>query len=110
MTSLEAVRASHPDWTIRQDAGPDWSAYTAQRVQVVVTSTLDELSARLGGDTVGDPRILRARELLAEHHQPVTMTPGDLRALLARYERRLHELLDAVGQVIARQAEDPYSL
>lgn len=98
MTSLEAVQASHPNWTIRQDAGPDWSAYTAQRVQVVVTSTLEELSARLGGDTACDPRVIAATELLAEHHQPITMTPGDLRALLARYQRRLHELVDAVGQ------------
>ena len=64
----------------------------------MVAPTLDELSARLGGDQAGDPRIVRARELLAEHHQPMTMTPGDLRALLARYQRRLHELLDALGQ------------
>lgn len=97
MTSLEAVRAAHPDWTIRRDAGQDWSAYTAQRVQVVVAPTLDELSARLGGDPAGDPRIAAARELLAEHHQPITMTPRDLRALLARYQRRLHELLETLG-------------
>jgi hypothetical protein len=97
VTSLETVRAAHPDWTIRHDAGPDWSAYTAQRVQVVVTSTLDELSARLGGDTAADPRVIAAAELLAERHQPITMTPGDLRQLLARYQRRLHELLEAFG-------------
>lgn len=98
MTSLEAVKAAHPNWTIRRDAGQDWTAWTAQRVQVVVAPTLDELAARLGGDTAGDPRITAARELLAARHQPITMTPGDLRALLARYQRRLHELLDAVGQ------------
>ena len=98
MTSLEAVRAAHPDWTIRRDAGQEWSAWTAQRVQVVVAPTLNELAARLGGDAAGDPRITAARDLLAERHQPVTMTPGDLRALLARYQRRLHELLDALGQ------------
>ena len=56
-----------------------------------------ELSARLGGDPAGDPRIAAARELLAEHHQPITMTPRDLRALLARYQRRLHELLETLG-------------
>ena len=100
MTSLEAARAAYPDWTIRRDAGQDWSAWTAQRVQVVVAPTLDELTGRLGGDPAGDPRVVRARELMAEHHQPLTMTPGDLRALLARYQRHLHELLDAVGQQI----------
>jgi hypothetical protein len=35
--------------------------------------------------------------LLAEHHQPITMTPGDLRHLLARYQRRLVELVDYCG-------------
>ena len=104
MTSLEAVRAAHPDWTIRRDAGPDWSAYTAQRLQVVVAPTLEELAARLGDDPAGDPRIVRARELLAEHQQPLTMTPGDLRALLDRYQRRLTELLDALGQDVRETA------
>ncbi len=98
MTSPEAVRAAHPDWTIRHDAGQDWACWTAQRVQVLVAPTLDELAVRLGGDTGGDPRVADARELLAEHHQPLSMTPGDLRALLARYQRRLHELLDALGR------------
>ena len=100
MTNLDAVRAAHPDWTISRDAGPDWSCWTAQRAQVVVAPTLDELSARLNlptGSPASDP-VIAAIELLAEHHQPITMTPGDLRALLARYQRRLHELLDAVGQ------------
>jgi hypothetical protein len=97
VTSLEAVRAAHPDWTIRRDAGQDWSAWTAQRVQVVVTPTLDELAARLSGDPAGDPRVMRARELLAELHQPLSMSPGDVRALLARYQRHLHELLEALG-------------
>jgi hypothetical protein len=41
----------------------------------------------------------RAHMLLAEGHQPLTMTPGDLRALLARYQRRLQELADAVEPV-----------
>jgi hypothetical protein len=95
---LEQLATEHPDWTIKRDAGPDWVCWTAQRVQVVVAPTLDELTARLGADPAGDPRIVRARELLAERHQPITMTPGDLRALIDRYQRRLHELLDAIGQ------------
>ena len=95
---LEQLATEHPDWTIRRDVGQDWSAWTAQRVQVVVAPTLDELSARLGGDPAGDPRIVRARELLAERHQPVTMTPGDLRTLLARFQRRVVELLEVIGQ------------
>jgi hypothetical protein len=45
-----------------------------------------------------DPRILRARQLLAEHHQPITMTPGDLRRLLARFQRRTAELLAVIDQ------------
>jgi hypothetical protein len=95
---LDRIQAAHPSWTIRRDAGQDWTCWTAQRVQVITAPTLDELEARLGGTAADDPRIIAARELQAEHHQPITMTPGDLRALLARYQRRLHELLDAVGQ------------
>jgi hypothetical protein len=44
-----------------------------------------------------DTRVTAARELLAEHHQPAAMPPGDLRALLARYQKQLHGLLDAVS-------------
>jgi hypothetical protein len=47
----------------------------------------------------------RAHDLLAEDHQPLTMTPGDVRALLARTQRRLQELADAVDPVTA--AENP---
>jgi hypothetical protein len=39
---------------------------------------------------------IRAFALLAETHQPLIMTPGDVRTLLARYQRRLHDLADAV--------------
>jgi hypothetical protein len=95
---LEQLAAEHPDWTIRRDAGPDWVCWTAQRVQVIMAPTLDELTARLGGDPAGDPRVAAARELLAEHHQPLVMTPGDLRTLLARYQRAVAELLDVLGQ------------
>lgn len=43
----------------------------------------------------------RAHALLAEDHQPLTMTPGDLRALLRRYQHRLQELADAAEPVTA---------
>lgn len=42
---------------------------------------------------------IRAHALLAESHQPLTMTPGDVRTLLARYQRRLQELADAVEPI-----------
>jgi hypothetical protein len=48
---------------------------------------------------------VRAHMLLAEGHQPLTMTPGDLRALLARYQRRLQALADAVEPITAVQGE-----
>ena len=49
---------------------------------------------------------VRAHMLLAEGHQPLTMTPGDLRTLLARYQRRLQALADAVEPITAVQGED----
>jgi hypothetical protein len=59
---------------------------------------------------MGDPvrvavAVARAHDLLAEDHQPLTMTPGAVRALLARTQRRLRELADAVQPVSV--AEDP---
>jgi hypothetical protein len=39
---------------------------------------------------------VRACALLAERHEPLVMTPGDLRTLLGRYQRRLHDLAEAV--------------
>jgi hypothetical protein len=44
-----------------------------------------------------DIRVTAARELLAEHHQAAAIPAGDARALLARYQRRLRGLLDAIG-------------
>jgi hypothetical protein len=44
-----------------------------------------------------DPRVMAARDLLAEQHQPAAMPPGELRSLLARCQRRLRGMLDAVG-------------
>jgi hypothetical protein len=49
---------------------------------------------------------VRAHMLLAEGHQPLTMTPGDLRTLLARYQRRLRELADAVEPITAVHGRD----
>ena len=43
-----------------------------------------------------DPRVTRARGLLGEHHQPLVMTPGDIRHLLARFQRAAAELLDVI--------------
>ena len=48
MTSLEAVQAAYPGWTIRRDVGPDWTCWTAQQIQVITAPTLDELAAKLG--------------------------------------------------------------
>jgi len=98
---LEAVGATHPGWTIRRDVGQDWTCWTAHRAQVITAPALDELAGKLDladGVMAGDPRVIAAVELLDEHHQPITMTPGDLRQLLARYQRRLHGLLDALGR------------
>jgi hypothetical protein len=52
---------------------------------------------------------VRAHMLLAEGHQPLTMTPGDLRALLSRYRHRLQELADAVEPVTAVDNPKPGS-
>jgi hypothetical protein len=49
-----------------------------------------------GSIPAGDERVTRACELLAERPEPLIMAPGDLRTLLARYQRRLRELLEVV--------------
>ena len=70
-------------------------------MQVITAPTLDELAVGLDladGVVAGDPRVIAAAALLAEQHQPMTMTPGNLRVLLALYRRRVVELLDALGQ------------
>jgi len=105
MTSSEhlaRLTAQHPDWVIRREAGQDWTCWTAQRVQVITAPSLAELEPKLTAATAGpagpDPRVTAARELLGEQHEPLTMTPGDLRQLLARYQRRLRELLEGQGR------------
>jgi len=47
-------------------------------------------------EQAADPRIVRARSLAAEHHQPILMTPGDVRGLLARFQRGVVELLAVI--------------
>jgi hypothetical protein len=42
-----------------------------------------------------DERLTRARLLLAEKHEPLVMTPGDLRQLLARYRQQVAEMVAA---------------
>jgi hypothetical protein len=54
-------------------------------------------------EQAADPRIVRARSLAAEHHQPVLMTPGDVRHLLARYQRGVVELLAVIDGEPARR-------
>jgi len=56
----------------------------------------------VSGSTLPEPMsaaqlaAVRACALLAERYEPLTMTPGDLRTLLGRYQRRLHDLAEAV--------------
>jgi hypothetical protein len=50
--------------------------------------------------------VARAQDLLAESHQPLLMTPGAVRALLARTQQRLSELADAAEPVTAVQGAD----
>ena len=98
---LDRFREEHSAWTVRRDAGPDWLVYTAQRVQVIVAGSLDELGVKLGeiaGVPADDPRVARARELAAERHQPLTMTPGDLRVLVGCWQRAATGLLDLLTE------------
>jgi hypothetical protein len=53
--------------------------------------------------------IERARLLLAERHEPLVMTPGDVRKLLARTQRCLAELADACEHVTAVSGQDDAS-
>ena len=39
----------------------------------------------------------RALALLSEHHEPLSMSPGEVRQLLGRYQRGLSELTKAIG-------------
>jgi hypothetical protein len=51
---------------------------------------------------------VRAHRLLAERHEPLVMTPGDLRLLLGRYQQALGELAEATQPYAPMQADpDP---
>lgn len=43
-----------------------------------------------------DEHVACARALLAEEHEPLVMTPGDVRGLLARFQRAAAWLLDVI--------------
>lgn len=43
----------------------------------------------------------RALSLLSEHHEPLSMSPGEVRQLLGRYRRGLSELTKAMGPLPA---------
>lgn len=45
----------------------------------------------------GDDRVICARILLADKRQPLLMTPGDLRSLLARYQQCVTGLIEFIG-------------
>jgi hypothetical protein len=64
-----------------------------------LAAAYDELGRQLTYSRLADTiaaQIAPARALLAERREPLTMTPGDVRHLLARCQRRLRELLDAI--------------
>ena len=52
----------------------------------------------IAGVPADDPRVARARELAAERHQPLTMTPGDLRVLVGCWQRAATGLLDLLTE------------
>jgi hypothetical protein len=56
-----------------------------------------------GSVPAGDVRVTRARALIAERHEPLTMTPGDLRTLLACFQRRMTGLLEVIDGPAASQ-------
>ncbi len=61
--------------------------------------SLTELAGKLeaaDGPALRDRRVAAARALLAEEHQPLSMTPGDVRALLARYQKHAAGLLNVL--------------
>jgi hypothetical protein len=59
--------------------------------------TLQQLTAAAATlDDLAEVRVDRARELLAVPYQPLTMSPGDVRKLLAAYQRRTAELLEVI--------------
>lgn len=66
------------------------AAFPAWRTASAARPRLD------GSVPAEDERIAAARALLAEQHQPIVMTPGDVRHLLAHFQRRVVELLEVI--------------
>ncbi len=63
-------------------------------------------AAAVPGNTLlltSDPRVVAAAQLLAERHQPSALSAAQLRVLLAKYERRLRALLDAIDAAPAKR-------
>ena len=54
-----------------------------------------------------DPRVTAARDLLAEQHQPAALATAELRGLLARYQRRMRGLLDALAPGTVANGAEP---
>ena len=48
-----------------------------------------------------DPRISRARELLAERRQPAVLSVHELRILLSRFQRAVAGLVDVIDEMEA---------
>ena len=74
-----------------------------------LSEELGEAAAMLRGrqpepaDIAGDdPRVTRARDLLAEQHILLTMSPGEIRQLLARFQRRVTGLLEVIDRQASR--------
>jgi hypothetical protein len=120
---LARVRLAHSLWTVRRVPDPDTQGfrYAASRTGFADISdpTPAGLSLALyraakhgpyaGGEVTSSEAIalaaVRAHRLLAELHEPLTMTPGDVRRLLARYQRALTELAEACQPYAPMQAD-----
>ncbi len=121
---LARVKLAHSLWTVRRLPDPDSEGdrYAASRVGYpdISDPTLAGLSGQItaaekfpdrhaGGEVASQEAAaiaaVRAHRLLAERHEPLTMTPGDLRRLLARYQRALTELAEAVQPYAAMEPD-----
>jgi hypothetical protein len=106
------VKLAHSLWTVRRLAESDSEGYHYAASRNGFADITDQSSAGLAVQLSAAEKhpnrrqavtsqeaislaAVRAHRLLAEHHQPLTMTPGDVRRLLARYQRVLSELTEA---------------
>ncbi len=120
---LARVKLAHPLWMVRRLADPDSEGYryAASRAGFadISDSTPGGLSGQLSRAERHGPRqevavrcseaialaAVRAHRLLAERHEPLVMTPGDLRLLLGRYQQALSELAEAMQPYAPMQAD-----